>query len=188
MGNPEDDRKHDLNWQGYDPEKVREMFNLGQAYLGAQLQTALAADSRAMSMAGLFVTLALAILAAGLGYWQTNKDSWAVLLPALTAAGLLVSAGAQAGWAARPIVFYLPGTHPEQLFKCRGDDLATMLGGQAEIDDRDIRRNERCMAANARAVMRAFWIAVAAPVAAFGVWLIIVLFFEGRWSISRLLS
>jgi hypothetical protein len=178
MDDPNQDRRHDLDWKGYDPEKAREIFNLGQAYLDAQLQTALAADSRAMTMAGLFVTLGLAILAAGVGYWQTDKESWAVLLPAVAAAGLFVCAGAQAGWAARPITFYLPGTHPEQLFKSREDDLATMLGGQAEIDDRDIRRNEREMARSASAVMRAFWMAVAAPGVAFAMWLVIVLFFE----------
>ena len=173
MGATKDDYRHDLSWKGYDPDKVREILNLGQAQLQAQLDTALAADARATAMAGLYVTLGLAVLAAGLAVWDNDANT-TLLWPAIAAAGLFLVAGARAGWAARPVEFYLPGTHPEKLFECRDDDLATILGGQAEIDDRDLRRNSRQMKKSARALMQAFWTAIAAPIVGFGVWLITV--------------
>jgi hypothetical protein len=172
-----DDDKHDLDWSAVPLAKARQIFEVGQTHLQAQLQTALAADARATSTAGLFVTLGSAILAAGLSHWQT-KGSWSILGAALSAAALFLWAGARAAWAARPVEFYNPGTHPEKWFEAIESELPTLLGGQAEIDDRDIKRNERQLVKNANALKDAFALALLAPVIAFVVWGLIALFFE----------
>lgn len=172
------DKKYDLDWTNVPEEKAREVFALGQEHLKAQLQTALAADGRATATAGLCVTLGLATLAAGLGYWQA-KGSWAILGGSLSATAFFLWAAFRAADAAQPINFFLPGTQPRRWFKSiYDDDLATLLGGQAEIDDRDIRRNAETLRKNADKVKGAFALSVIAPVVGLAVWAVIPLFLE----------
>jgi hypothetical protein len=171
MSKPDDEKREDLDWKSVDPEMARQILALGQAHLEAQLKTALAGDARATAMAGLYVTLALAVIAAALGYWQT-ADSLEALLAGIASAAVLLIAAAQAGWAARPVGFFLPGTPPATWFKDRRKDLMETIGGQAEIDDRDIRRNATRMAEGGRAIKRAFYLSLSAPIVAPAVWLI----------------
>jgi hypothetical protein len=173
----DDDQKYDLKWTEGDEKKAREILRLGQTYLSAQLQTALAADARATAMAALWVTLALALIAGGLGYWET-EHKWALLGGAITTAVVLLCAAGRAAWAARPITFYLAGIQPRTWFNHIKDDLPTLMGGQAEIDDRDIRRNEKQLKRNGKAVMQAFRWAVGAPIWGLTVWAFIALVFE----------
>lgn len=171
MSEHDDEFRHDLDWTGVNIDTAREILALGQKHLEAQLQTALAADARATAMSSLYLTLALAVIAGGLAYWQT-ANSLEALFSSIAATAILIIAAAQASWAARPIDFYLPGTDPETWFEDRRDNLVELLGGQAEIDNRDIRRNSRRMAESGRAIKRAFYLSLSAPVAGGLVWLI----------------
>ena len=171
MSEHDDEFRHDLDWTGVDIETAREIMALGQKHLEAQLQTALAADARATAMSSLYVTMALAAIAGGLAYWQT-ADSLEALFSSISATLILIVAAAQAAWAARPIGFYLPGTDPATWFDDRRDNLVELIGGQAEIDNRDIRRNSKRMAESGRAIKRAFNLSLSAPVVGFLVWLI----------------
>jgi hypothetical protein len=176
MSEAEEQHKHDLDWSGISEAKAKQIYELGQTHLQAQLQTALAADARATATAGLFLALGSAILAAGLSHWAA-KGSWPILGAAIIASATFLLAGLRAAWAARPVPFYLPGTPPEKWFEDINSDLSELLGGQAEIDDRDIRRNQTQLVRNANAMRDAFALALLAPVFALVVWAIIALSF-----------
>ncbi len=78
----------------------------------------------------------------------------------------LVGASAFAAFAARPVTFYFSGNQPSQWFQGRRNELAPMLGGEAENYEARIVFNDRCMSSSKRAVDRALMMAVVAPLAA----------------------
>lgn len=165
------DGRYDLAWGGVDLDKAQEILALGQAHLQAQLETALAADARATAMASLYVTLSLAALAGGLAYWQ-SANSTPALWAGLASGGLLLIAAVLAARAAQPINFYLPGTPPGTWLSHINDPLVELIGGQAEIDHEDIRKNDRVLDQGAKLVKRAFRVSIAAPIAGTAAWLI----------------
>lgn len=160
-----------IDWSGVTEDMARQIAGQGETFLKAQLQAALAADSRATAMAGLYVTLALAVIAAGLGYWDKTGNSSALWSAAL-AGGLLVVAAILAAWAARPIEFYYPGNQPGQWFDGRRNDLVTMIGGEAENYDARITYNDERLGENQIAIRRAFGFAIAAPLGGVIGWLL----------------
>lgn len=158
-----------VDWTGVSEDMARQILQQGETFMQAQLQAAIASDSRATAMCGLYLTLALAILAAGLGYWQ-QVDIDAVLFASLTGGGALIAASAFAAWAARPVDFFFPGNQPHQWIPNRTQGLLGMLGGEAENYDARIAFNEAQIASSKRAVDRALKIAVLSPLAALIVW------------------
>lgn len=149
-------------WDGVSEPMARQILSQAETYLQAQLQTALAADSRATTMAGLFVTLALAALGGGLGYWDKAGAS-SPLIAGLIAGGLFTAAAGHAAWAARPIDFYFPGNVPDGWMDCRHAALAPMLGYEAENYGAHINANDIALGANQKALRRSYAFAIAAP-------------------------
>lgn len=137
----------------------------------AQLQAALASDQRAVTMASIFATVAAAIVAGALAYWD-KKDDAQVLVAALAAATPLTIGAVLGMWAARPIDFYFPGNQPEEWYGCRNGSLAEALGGEAENYQERIGLNAVALGANQRAVAMGAGLAVCAPIAAISAWLI----------------
>jgi len=160
-----------VDWSGVDEKVARQIYDQGHAFLGAQLQAALAADARATAMAGLYTTLALATLAAGFAYWD-KSESLSPLLAGIVAGVFLIAAAIVSAWAARPTDFYFPGNQPSQWFACRKSDLAGLLGGEAENYDERIAYNDDLLGENQRAIRAAFALAIVAPLAGALAWVI----------------
>lgn len=165
------DEPEDDGWVGVSEPMARQILTQAETYLQAQLQSALAADSRATAMAALFVTLALAASGGGLGYWN-ESGSLSPLLGGLSAGALLTAAAGSAAWAARPINFFFPGNVPDSWMDCRGNDLAAMLGYEAENYGEHIKANDNALGENQRALRRSYGFAIAAPVVGAVAWLL----------------
>jgi len=153
-----------VDWSGVAEPMAREILAQGEKFMQSQLQAALAADSRATSMAGLYITLSLATTAAGAGYWD-KAGNISALLACIAAGGSLMAAAILAAWAARPIDFYFPGNQPHQWFPGKMNDIVTMIGGEAENYDERIAYNDERLGENQRAIRRSFMLAIIAPIA-----------------------
>ncbi|MEO6716482.1 MAG: hypothetical protein ABIM50_04445 [Novosphingobium sp.] len=165
------ENEEEVKWALVDEAMARQIQSQGEIFLQAQLHCAIASDSRATTMAGLFITLALAALGGGLGYWH-ETSSLSPLLSGLMSGALLTAAAALAAWSARPINFFFPGNQPKNWFAGRRDALPIMIGGEAENYQRHIDANDRTLGENQTALRCAYWLAIAAPLAGAVAWLI----------------
>ena len=161
----------DIDWSGVSEAMARDIKAQGETFMQCQLQAALAADSRATSMAGLYVSLALATFAAGFGYWD-KTENLSPLIAGLASGVLFIAAAILAAWAARPIDFYFPGNQPSQWFPGRLNDLVPMIGGEAENYDERIAYNDERLGENQVAIRRAFTLAIIAPFAGAMGWIL----------------
>ena len=161
----------DIDWTGISEDTARQIMAQGETFMQAQLQAAIAADGRATTVAGLYITLALAVLAAGFGY-SDNADSNSALLAGLFAGTFLIAAAVFASWSARPCNFYFPGNQPSQWFPVRNVLLTHLLGGEAENYEKRIVFNDAVLSVNKTALERAHIIAIFAPVVGIVGWLL----------------
>lgn len=158
-----------VDWTGVDIEMARQILAQGEAALQAQLQLAIASDQRATTAASIFVSMATAVAAAFIAFWDNTQDSSA-LWGGLTGAAFLLVGGALAAFAARPTDFFIPGNHPRQWYEGRNSVLATMVGGEAEDVQRRIEANDTLMFANQRWLKAGFAAVMIAPLASLLVW------------------
>ena len=165
------DESVEIDWTGVSEDTARQIMAQGETFMQAQLQAAIAADSRATTMAGLYITLALAVLAAGFGYSDIT-DSNSALLAGLLAGIFLIAAAVFANWSARPCDFYFPGNQPSQWFAVRNIELAQLLGGEAENYEERIVFKDAVLGVNKTALERAHIIAILSPVAGIAGWLL----------------
>lgn len=146
--------------------------------MSAQLQAAIAADSRATTMAGMFITLALAVGAAGVAWFPDARGS-AYLLASTVCAAILLLAAARAAWAARPIDFYFPGNQPPQWWPCRKGNLAELLGGESENYGARIEYNQDRLTENQTAIKDASTLALISPILGAG-FALLAIYFSSR--------
>ena len=136
-------------------DEVRmEAYSLSQRRLEDQTNAALAADQRAMSVAGL--TLAAAAILCGL---SPNAVAPSALL--LGSVLLIISAG-MAWYSARPVDFFMPGSH----FRAFDSDIASerspvdVLTEMGKNNDAAIDANDTLLTSNARTLGRSFLVAI----------------------------
>lgn len=137
-----------------DSTVIDEAYRLVELRLQAQFEAAIAADQRAIGVAGMLIAAASILTALA----QGDTVDGTLLIGA---AGL-VGAAFLAGFAARPQDFYTPGA----LFEDLAEDIAsgadidqvkTELGG---FNDKHSRVNDQQMKRNSRLVMAAFALAL----------------------------
>lgn len=137
---------------------ILETLKQSETLLGAQLQTALASDARAVSFCGLLI--AAAALSTGLA------DGSQFSLAMYVAGTILFLAAGFAGWAAMPTKWYSPGQ--------KGQDFAEDLSGDRPFlevvkemvlqNDKYISKNEAMQVNNAKVLKVSGWLAIlAAP-------------------------
>ncbi len=170
MNNPDDGPGDDtgVDWTGTTEPMVRDILMQGETFLQAQFQSALAADQRATTLAGILVTLSTAVFAAAIATWEQVPADALYGMSAM--AGILLVAGAFAAWAARPIDFWFPGSRPEQWYDGKLEKCVDMLGGAAELTQSSIDENEAFMVGNQTAVRISFVLALLSPIAGLAVW------------------
>lgn len=142
----------------------------GELYLSAQFQSALAADQRAMTVAAFFATVATAIAAGSIAYWDRTEDV-PILVSGLTAAVLMAIGACLCLWTARPVDFYFPGNHPACWADILNRPINEVFWGEALNYQDSIEKNEIFLTSNSKVLYRAAVLAAAAPIIAIGIWL-----------------
>src|SRR4051794_22851245 len=99
----------DLDWSNTTEAMAREIISRAEIYLQSQLQAGIAADQRAVTLAGMFIATATAIALGVLAVWSTTGDI-PLLTSGIVSAGFLTIASGFCMWAARPIDFFFPGS------------------------------------------------------------------------------
>lgn len=158
-----------VEWSDSNPEVVAHIFRQGEKYLDTQVQMALAADQRAMTVASIYAAIATAVMAGALTYW--DKTGSVPILAAGLAGGISMLIGAgMCLWAARPINFYYPGNEPANWYDYRKATLTQNLGVESENYQHHIDVNATCLERNANALAWGSRVALAAPILALAVW------------------
>jgi hypothetical protein len=155
---------------------LAEVVREGELKLDAQLQTALAADNRSLTISGLSLTASTTLLGgAAILTGETHPDLPVIGIAALLGVALL-SAGILAMLAARPVSFFLPGNEPENwvpsawdLPAGAGRTLKRARVEQARVIQKLLSSNSLTAQRNARLVRAALWIILSGvTLAAFG--------------------
>ncbi|WP_294122088.1 hypothetical protein [Sphingomonas sp.] len=157
-----------VDWTGVSEPMVRQILAHGDMFLQAQLQSAIASDQRATTLAGMLATLSAAAFAAAVALWgKISVDGMAGLL---TMAIFQLIAALCSAWAARPIDFFIPGSRPEQWYHACKKDLVGMIGGAAEHAQFAIDENEVFMGGNQEALRAGLLLAVTSPLLGALIW------------------
>ncbi|PJK29957.1 hypothetical protein [Minwuia thermotolerans] len=153
-----------MNQIGYSAasaEILREIIRQAEIKLQAQLQAALAADSRALGVAAAMATIAALLMGGAAAVFQSATAPAALAWIGVWVAGILLFAGTLAVVSARAIGFDFPGSEPSAWEDDIGNasTLKQSLGDMADHYDTMI-------ADNARRMKRAGWIFNASLIAA----------------------
>ena len=151
-----------VDWAGTEQEMVERILRQGEIFVAAQLQAALAADSRSTVMGAMCITLALAAIAAGAA-WGEGSRGVPYLVSAFVCGMFLLLAAYRAAWDARPITFYYPGNYPSQWWPNRDCPLVPILGGEAENYEARIVYNGKELTENQEALEDVFAFAILSP-------------------------
>jgi hypothetical protein len=112
----EDSDSHKLDLSAHNEQDVlKELLRQGEACLSETLRIAIAADSRATSLCGIFGAAGVALLAASAANFSGQYPEVALILAAVTAALIFLFASALAATGGRPTDFYIGGYEPSRL-------------------------------------------------------------------------
>ncbi|MEO5375989.1 MAG: hypothetical protein H7840_17325 [Alphaproteobacteria bacterium] len=154
------------DWKGVMLETAREILRQGELYLSAQLTTALAADQRAVRLAGLFSAATSGLLAGGLALLTADSPVVELGTAALVMGVTMLVGLWFAVKATRPVDFYVVGNHPRQWWT--EDDLhgplSIALGQQGEHCQKAIDHNAEVLAGNGRSLRVALTLGLWTPV------------------------
>ncbi len=134
-----------------DIELAREVLRQGELRLGAQLQIALAADARAMTLAGLFTAAAAVARGFGAGALEGETPRLAFGAGAIAMGAALVAASMLCVAAAWPGPIWPAGNRPESWWSDGVEErpLADCLRRESANYDRSIVKNRAALRRNA---------------------------------------
>ena len=150
-------------------ETIGELHRQAEACLDGTVQVAIAADTRATTLAGIFGGGSVALLAgAATIVAGGNPDKFhALLVSALVAAGAWFVAAMLCAWSGKPRDFFLGGYEP-RLFAKSATDVTWMLRYATEDMQVRIDHNRTTLASNARVLRWGFYIAILGVLASVG--------------------
>jgi hypothetical protein len=154
-----------------DAEMASTVLRQGELYLQAQLQSAIASDQRAATMAAFFGSVGTAVAAVTIAYWDKSGDV-PILISGLIAAALMAVGACICLWAARPVDFFFPGNHPASWENILGAPIADALHGEALNYQDHIEANAEFLEKNSKMVSKGAMISTAAPLAGIAIWLL----------------
>ena len=128
---------------------AREIARQGEIRLGALLTTAIAADLRAITFAGLIGATATVVAAATLAHWTSAEPRRSLLWAGGVVAMLLFTAMALAIWTGRASNFRFPGGNPDSLREWAWDSDAGSWRDEAQLLDAAGGRYEESINRNA---------------------------------------
>ena len=173
MGNPPLD-----TWAAVPVDTARLIFEQGDKYLSAQMQHALAADARALTVSAIFVGFATALYAATVGYWESTGNTSVLVSGLLTGTVMLVGAG-MCGYAARPIDFASAGNEPQEWWPWTELSQSELLGKETENYQAKLDENNAILEANAWWLERGVLLSSLSPIVGLISWI-------GLWCLSLL--
>lgn len=150
------------DWETVDKDTARIIFEQAEKRLGAQMSLAIAADTRAMSLATILFGVAGALLAFGIN--ELSK----IGLTSLSVSACLSSIPLFVGfffvsYTARPLDFYVVGAEPHNWFEVTDSPMSVLYGVESENYDEMIFDNEGVLASNEVSLMKGIYFASAAP-------------------------
>ncbi|MFV0922731.1 hypothetical protein ACR720_04490 [Sphingomonas parapaucimobilis] len=143
-----------------DEAKLDEIIRQAESRLAAQLAIGIAADQRAMTLAGILAALVSAVVAFG----ATKGVTWSIGAMTLC---LLISAGI-AAFAAQPVAWATVGNSPANWVEdiAEGvDDLESAKAAMASYYAEMIEQNDEVLAGNGNLLRMALLAAIVAPIA-----------------------
>ena len=164
-GAPEDLLGQAVAEPSVNEELARLVLAQGELRLQAQLQIALAADQRAMVLAGICAAAAAAFLGAGVVFFDAEAPQTVLGAGAIAIAIVFGIAGGLATVPARPAAFWLAGAQPRNWWEggALSKPLAdAMVAESWNYEDRIV-KNERFLSRNARLLLLALRLACVAP-------------------------
>lgn len=157
-------------------EMAERLLQQGETFLQAQFESAIAADQRAMTMAAFFASVAAAIGAGSIAYWDKSSDL-PILVAGLICSGLMAVGACVCLWAARPVDFFYPGTHPECWYGVLDKPLNEVLFGEAQNYQDNIDKNGKFLTQNSKALIYGASLSALAPLIGIGAWLFFMAIF-----------
>lgn len=147
-----------------DLKVITEIIRQGEARLQAQLQTALACDTRSVGLASLQSAASAALIIAAAQDDISGSSEVACYLSAI----ILLSGAVVAGWALRSVGFAFVGNRPKFWVACigNGDKLAECLAGTAVHMDKHLALNDEIMKRHGRLTNMSLACLALAPLAA----------------------
>ena len=144
---------------------VERVLSQGEARLNAQLQIALAADSRAMTSASIFVGVASALVGYAGFVFSTTTPNLPLGIAALIGGAAMMVSAILCAFAARPTEFRLVGANPDNWWQ---DDVTNKpysecIWRESQNYSTRIRENVSTLGTNAARVNLAMMIAVCTP-------------------------
>jgi|CXWL01.1.fsa_nt_gi hypothetical protein len=155
-------------------EKLAEVIlRQGELKLAAQLQVAIAADSRASAFAGLFTTLGLACFSGVAVLWKLGAGYEAILFGLILQTTVLLIAAHLSVQAASPIDFYTVGNQPTNWWAdgVEKKPLADCLKAESLNYQSRIEKNNAAIARNAAKIQFALRLAILSPLAFLAVYI-----------------
>lgn len=159
----------EMDWKNIDESMASRLLAQAQTFLDAQFRAAQALDQRAMTSASIFIAFSAAII----GFAAQNEvlDEGMLTIPAIVSAAFLLVAAVLAFWAARPVDFYYPGSHPREWWPVAFEPLKEVLAGESENYQEAIDHNDSTLRHNRRLVNYAMIFAGLAPTAGLISWI-----------------
>jgi hypothetical protein len=138
---------------GIPEASLREMHRQAEACLNGTVQLALAADSRATALTGIFGAGAVALLVMVAAVLTGDNSNLALVCAGSAAAALLFFGALVCAWSARPVDFHVGGYEPRLLAVAAGDEVE-MIRGVTENIQTNIDANRAALDKAAHTVER----------------------------------
>ncbi|QCB42340.1 hypothetical protein E5673_08940 [Sphingomonas sp. PAMC26645] len=164
----------DTQWPALsDVNAAREIVRLGEIKMEDLLSMALAADTRANTLAYTFATVSAALLVTALGLGNVATPSHPAVWAAGAAAATFLASAGMAMWASRPTLFYTRGFNPRDLGPRAPTEIELLRWAAEDLADR-IDVNIAAQTLTTSRTTKAHWFGVVAtasgPAAALIAW------------------
>lgn len=144
-----------------DDATIKEVIREAESFLSDQLKSALSADSRAMTFAGILAAITSFLVGSSANLISSRALVWPYSAPVGLIVAFLLLGLFFAIRAARPTAFEYSGNSPKYWVKDveTQKSLVSSLASQAAIYASDIEKNDAYMAENHKNLGRALWCA-----------------------------
>ncbi|WP_179213749.1 hypothetical protein [Rhizobium sullae] len=166
-------------------DMAEKVLHQGELYLQAQFESALASDQRAMTMAAFFASVAAAIAAGAIAYWDKSTE-FPILLAGLSGSVLMAVGACICLWAARPVDFYFPGTHPHCWESVLHQPLSEVLWGEAQNYQENIEKNAAFLEQNGKLLSLGAMLSASSPLIAVAIWVLSVAIYPSSPAVAAL--
>ncbi len=167
-----------MDWSEVDERMAGKILRQGEIYLQGTLAVSTAADQHAATLAGIFSAAAIAVLAATLVMIQSPHPDTALIVSGFTVAFTWFIGSSLCVAVVWPSKFHLAGNEPKNWWpeNVALGSLVEAIGGETENYQERIEFNTAAIRKSAKRLKLGAAMGCAAPIAGFGIWLILRVF------------